>query len=101
MGNDELVFGLVLEENFYLTLEFIQSEGKYDGNTVNRRKSVKKSAMQLGNPQGKFWRKNPRDGYGPQSLPSLQQGNIYHTPAQQLLRKHGFPGREPGLSASR
>ena len=41
----------------YLTLEFIQSEGKYDGNTVNRRKSVKKAAMQLGNPRGKIWRK--------------------------------------------
>ena len=34
-----------------LTLVFIQSEGKYDGNTVNRRRSVKKSARQLGNPR--------------------------------------------------
>ena len=34
-----------------LTLEFIQSEGKYDGNTVNRCRSVKKSARQLGNPR--------------------------------------------------
>ena len=41
-----------------LTLEFIQSEGKYDGNIVNRRRSVKKSAMRLGNPRGKNLEKN-------------------------------------------
>ena len=63
------------------TLQFIQSEGKYDGNTVNRCRSVKKSAMQLGNPRGKHWRKNPRDGYGPQSLISLQPGK---NPTQEI-----------------
>ena len=36
--------------------------------------------------------KNPRDGYGPHSLPSLQQGNIFYTPAQQqLLYTMDFP----------
>ena len=57
--------------------------------------------MQLGNPRDKNLEKNPRDGYGPQSLASLQPGNIYHTPAQQLLSKHGLPCPEPGLSSSR
>ena len=42
-------FRVVLQ--FSLTLAFIQSEEKYDGNTVNRRNSVEKSAMQLGNPR--------------------------------------------------
>ena len=55
--------------------------GKYDGNTVNRRRSVKKSAMQLGNPRGKTLGKNPQDGYGPQSLTSLQPGK---NPTQEI-----------------
>ena len=41
----------------YLTLEFIQSEWKYDGNTVNLRTFWKKSATQPKNPRSKNCKK--------------------------------------------